>query len=84
MHHLPEQAGFKLDLYYLFSYSAYYDGEWKHGVPHGFGRIIYDDGSLYEGCFKYGVANCTNALFIRKDGTFYRGQIMNNKANGEG
>ena len=82
--HDAERKGVKLELYYLFNYSAYYEGEWKNGLPHGFGRVIYDDGSLYEGCFNRGIAHCNQALFIRKDSSFYRGQIRQNKANGEG
>jgi len=46
--------------------------------------VIYDDGSIYEGCFNNGIAQCDQALFVRKDGSFYRGQIRNNKANGNG
>jgi hypothetical protein len=30
------------------------------------------------------VAECKQALFIREDGSFYRGSIRNNKANGYG
>lgn len=51
-----ERKGTKLNLFYLFAYAAYYDGEWKNGLPHGTGRLIYDDGSIYEGCFKDGSA----------------------------
>ena len=68
----------------MFAFSAYYEGEWKCGLPHGFGRVIYDDGSIYEGCFNNGMASCDQAFFVRRDGSFYRGQIRNNKANGDG
>lgn len=54
--HIMERKGTKLNLFYLFAYAAYYDGEWKNGLPHGSGRLIYDDGSIYEGCFKEGSA----------------------------
>lgn len=46
--------------------------------------MIYDDGSIYEGCFQRGVANCSQALFIKYNGSFYRGAIRENKANGYG
>jgi len=82
--HKPEKKGTKLDLYYLFDFAAYYEGEWKDGLPHGFGRIIYDDGSMYEGCFSHGVAQCQHALFIKHNGSFYRGSIKGNKAQGYG
>ena len=71
-------------MYYLFQYAAYYDGEWENGLPHGFGRLIYDDGSIYEGCFFYGTAECRDALFVKNNGSFYKGAIKSNKANGFG
>ena len=83
-HHTSERKGVKLPLYYIFSYCAYYEGEWKLGKPHGFGRLVYDDGSLYEGCFRHGVADCKDALFIKDSNIFYKGSIRNNKANGYG
>lgn len=82
--HIPERKGTRLSLFYLFEYGAYYDGDWKNGLPHGAGRLIYDDGSLYEGCFRDGLAECRKALFIRENGTYYKGEVRNNKAFGEG
>ena len=82
--HKAERKGVKLDLYYLFQFAAYYEGDWRNGLPNGFGRIIYDDGSLYEGCFNNGVAECDQALFICGNGNYYRGRIKNNMANGYG
>ena len=73
-----------MHFHYLFNLAAYYDGDWKLGLPHGFGKLIYDDGSLYEGCFNNGQAECKLALFIRPDGTFYKGEVKYNKANGYG
>ena len=71
-------------MHYLFEFAAYYEGEWKNGLPHGYGRIIYDDGSLYEGCFKQGTAECRNGLYIKEDGSYYKGEIYMNKAHGKG
>ncbi len=45
--HIPERKGTKLHFHYLFELAAYYDGDWKSGLPHGYGRLIYDDGSMY-------------------------------------
>ena len=83
-HHSSERKGTKLPLYYIYSYSGYYEGEWKNGRPHGYGRLVYDDGSLYEGCFRNGAADCKDALFVKDATTFYKGAIRNNKANGYG
>jgi hypothetical protein len=82
--HIPERKGKRLDLFYLFSYAAYYDGEWNNGLPNGFGRLIYDDGSVYEGCFENGCAECKDALFVKNNGTFYKGEVKGSKANGFG
>lgn len=68
--------------YYLFNYVAYYEGEWQNGLPHGAGRLIYDDGSIYEGCFREGSAECRRALFIRENGNYYKGEVKMNKAEG--
>ena len=28
-----------------------HDGYWKNGVPHGFGKVTYENGDTYEGEF---------------------------------
>ena len=53
-------------------------------MPHGQGKLTYDDGAIYEGCFKNGYAYCQCGIFINSNGTFYRGQIKENKAEGSG
>jgi hypothetical protein len=30
-------------------------GEWKDGLPHGYGKLVYQDGSIYTGYFEKGV-----------------------------
>ena len=34
--------------------SGTYKGELKHGVPHGQGILVYEDGAKYTGCFVNG------------------------------
>lgn len=82
--HTAEQKGTKLGLHYLFHYAAYYDGEWKNGLPHGQGIIIYDNGAVYEGCFKNGAAQCSHAIFVKENGGYFVGQVNKNRANGWG
>lgn len=61
-----------------------YDGEWRAGVPHGYGKAYYSNGGYFQGYFKNGVADCVDGIFVYPDGTFYRGNIRDSSANGHG
>jgi hypothetical protein len=50
----------------------------------GHARIIFDDGSFFEGDFVNSEADCKQGLFIYKDGSYYLGGIKRNRANGQG
>lgn len=63
---------------------AFYYGEAKDHKPIGLARIVFDDGSFFEGKFENGSVNCSNGLFIYMDGSYYQGGIKGNKANGRG
>lgn len=56
----------------------------SEGVPNGFGRLLSADGSFYEGQFFNGVAHTSQGLYIYTDGSYYFGEIRNNKAEGKG
>ena len=43
--------------------SAYYDGEWKDGLFHGYGKLHAGDGLVYEGDYANGMRNGTVKLF---------------------
>lgn len=32
-----------------------YEGDWKHGIQHGHGRIVFPDGSFKEGIFENNI-----------------------------
>ena len=49
-----------------------YDGEWSHGMKHGFGVFIWADGSRYEGHFKDDQFN-GQGEYARADGKHYKG-----------
>ena len=70
--------------YYVFHLFAYYDGEWLNGNLNGLGTLYYDNGALLEGIFKDGIMDCHKALFIFPDGSFYKGSIKGEQANGHG
>lgn len=63
---------------------AFYYGDSKDHKPVGLARIIFDDGSFFEGTFQNGSVNCPDGLFIYKDGSYYLGGIYSDKANGRG
>ena len=62
-----------------------YTGEWdtKENVPHGKGTKVWQDGSIYEGCWAAGVASGRGRL-IHADGDIYEGMWENDKAHGYG
>jgi len=76
--------GTPMQSYYLFRLNAYYEGEWKDGLPHGQGRLLFDDGSLFEGTISNGTIECERGLYIFPNGDYYKGSMRNNKANGQG
>jgi len=52
--------------------SAVYDGDWVNGVPHGKGKLTYENGSVYEGEFAYG-GMWGQGKQTYKDGRVYEG-----------
>jgi len=60
-----------------------YEGELKHGVPNGFGKLILANGGVIEGFFKDGLPNGT-VRRIYPNGSFYEGEFRNNYPNGSG
>lgn len=75
----------KIDaMFYIKRYDLYYRGEWKKGVPHGFGEVITQDGQYFKGYFKEGVARGPKSLFAMSPTTFYIGAVDFNQRNGNG
>ena len=60
-----------------------YDGEWKNGVPHGFGKKLWDDGDRCEGILVDGVF-CGEGKFFFADGDIYEGGFKDDTFNGHG
>ena len=69
----------------VFTYKtgAIYTGEWKGGLRHGRGSMVWSDNARYEGEWQYNHA-CGKGKFYHTDGDIYDGQWLNNKANGFG
>ena len=53
------------------------------GARHGFGKMIYIDGTIYEGDWLYGLKH-GKGMFQYKDGSVYRGYFVNDLKEGEG
>jgi hypothetical protein len=60
-----------------------YVGEWLGGKKHGFGRLVFKDGSYYEGGFSDGLYHGNGTLFLT-DTSRYVGQFAANLKNGVG
>ncbi len=61
----------------------FYHGETWRDVPHGFGKMILKDGTLYEGFFTDGQPDRYVRL-IRPNREVYHGEFSNQKQNGNG
>ena len=54
-------------------------GQWKDGLPHGYGKLVYQDGSIYTGYFENGVPH-GQGRFISSQGWYYEGDIEKEQA----
>ncbi len=75
----------------MYEKSAVYQGHWKEGQPHGYGRILYKDFSYYEGLVVEAEPNTfitpthhEDSFYIFKDGSYYRGEFKDAKFHGKG
>lgn len=73
-------------IYFIYEKSAVYQGHWKEGMPHGYGRILFRDFSYYEGLVVDGdpdtLVNSTHhedGLYVFADGSYYRGEFKKAK-----
>ena len=60
-----------------------YKGNFRSGIKHGYGIIVYDDGNMYKGDFCEGKKH-GKGEFRYSDGTIYVGDFFENKRQGEG
>lgn len=69
---------------YVYEYPAFrYDGQWRHGVKHGRGKLALPDGSTYEGDFIEGeiIGQGTRSWL---DGSSYEGGFQHGERHGKG
>ena len=62
---------------------SYEGGRNTNGAPHGFGKMIYADGNIYEGNWLNGKRSEKGRLTLTT-GTIYEGEWADNKRNGQG
>lgn len=60
-----------------------YSGYLEHGVPSGYGTLIYNEGGKYEGYFVNGNYHGEGTR-VWADGNVYKGNWDNNKKHGKG
>ena len=60
-----------------------FDGEWRHGRWHGYGRASFSNGDSYEGEYKFDQRHGTG-LYRWNDGRVYNGQFSEDKRHGKG
>jgi hypothetical protein len=61
----------------------FYQGETWNNIPHGFGKMIMKDGTLFEGYFSEGQPNHFVRV-IRPTREVYQGEYANQRPNGKG
>ncbi|XP_006539326.1 MORN repeat-containing protein 1 isoform X8 [Mus musculus] len=88
---LPPRNGYGV---YVYPNSFFrYEGEWKGGKKHGHGKLLFKDGSYYEGEFVDGEITgegCQHwawsgqGFLEDQDGQVYQGSFHDNKRHGRG
>ena len=61
-----------------------YVGAFKEGLPHGYGKRLFSDGSTYEGEFENDVRSGRGVFTNKEDGSKYHGEWENDKKCGYG
>ncbi len=69
---------------YRYSATSKYTGQFQNALRHGKGKMIYPDGSVYEGPFNYGKKHGVEGTVTYVNGDKYVGQWYNDFPNGTG
>ena len=54
-----------------------------NGIPHGYGKLVWPTGDVYEGNFKFGKRNGQGKR-TNVDGSEYQGEYVDDKPQGRG
>ncbi|XP_077007659.1 MORN repeat-containing protein 1 isoform X2 [Tamandua tetradactyla] len=78
----PPRDGYGL---YVYRNSFFrYEGEWKGGKKHGHGKLLFKDGSYYEGEFVDGEIQGQGCRYWASSGNTYSGQFVLGEPQGLG
>ncbi|XP_075460973.1 MORN repeat-containing protein 1 isoform X3 [Ascaphus truei] len=70
---------------YVYANSFFrYEGEWKSGKKHGHGKLLFKDGSYYEGEFVNGEINGNGLRYWASSGNIYSGEFRSGELHGHG
>ncbi|XP_058017214.1 MORN repeat-containing protein 1 [Ahaetulla prasina] len=61
-----------------------YEGQWKEGKKHGHGKLLFKDGSYYEGEFVEGEIVGYGLRYWASTGNIYSGQFLFGELHGHG
>ncbi|XP_069804771.1 MORN repeat-containing protein 1 isoform X2 [Dendropsophus ebraccatus] len=61
-----------------------YEGEWKDGKKHGHGKLLFRDGSYYEGEFIHGEITGNGQRYWAALGNTYSGEFQDGELHGHG
>ncbi|XP_063799146.1 MORN repeat-containing protein 1 isoform X2 [Pseudophryne corroboree] len=61
-----------------------YEGEWKDGKKHGHGKLLFRDGSYYEGEFMHGEITGNGLRYWATSGNTYSGEFLDGELHGHG
>ncbi|XP_072464682.1 MORN repeat-containing protein 1 isoform X2 [Notamacropus eugenii] len=71
--------------HYLYQNTFFrYEGEWKDGKKHGHGKLLFKDGSYYEGEFVNGEIIGKGQRYWASSGNTYSGQFVLGELQGQG
>uniref|UniRef100_A0A4X2M9F4 MORN repeat containing 1 n=1 Tax=Vombatus ursinus TaxID=29139 RepID=A0A4X2M9F4_VOMUR len=71
--------------HYLYQNTFFrYEGEWKDGKKHGYGKLLFKDGSYYEGEFVDGEIIGRGQRYWASSGNTYSGQFVLGELQGHG
>ncbi|XP_075697070.1 MORN repeat-containing protein 1 isoform X2 [Rhinoderma darwinii] len=70
---------------YVYANSFFrYEGEWKDGKKHGHGKLLFRDGSYYEGEFVRGEITGNGLRYWATRGNTYSGEFQDGELHGHG
>ncbi|XP_018408585.1 PREDICTED: MORN repeat-containing protein 1 [Nanorana parkeri] len=70
---------------YVYTNSFFrYEGEWKDGKKHGHGKLLFRDGSYYEGEFIHGEITGNGLRYWATSGNKYSGEFEEGELHGHG